>query len=89
MNQHASALLFSDRTIEGLRSIGDYQGAGCIGKLSNSLIKALDVSGVSADMRIKYLVAIKHFVEEKNKLLDRIKRADSANITNELYQIMS
>ena len=35
MNQHASALLFSDLTVEGLRGIGDFAGAACVEKISN------------------------------------------------------
>ena len=88
MNQHASALLFSDKTVEGLKDIGDFQGANCVQKLSNGLIKALDESGVSSEIRIKYLIDLKTFIEDKNPVLDRIRRPDSKSITNELYQMI-
>jgi hypothetical protein len=88
MNQHASAILFSDQTVAGLKAIKDFKGANCVEKLSNGLIKALDLTGISSQIRIKYLVALKHFIEDKNSLLDRLKRPDSKNITNELYQMI-
>ena len=88
MNQHASALLFSELTVEGLREMNDYEGAACVEKISNGLIKALDDRGIPSETRIKYLVALKQFMEDKNKLLSRLSRPDSKNITNELYQMV-
>ena len=88
MNQHASSLLFSDKTVDGLKAIKDFKGANCVEKISNGIIKALDVSGVSSQTRIQYLVALKKFLEDQNPVLERLKRPDSRNITNELYQMI-
>jgi hypothetical protein len=88
MNQHASSLLFSDKTVDGLKAIKDFKGANCVDKISNGIIKALDVSGVSSQTRIRYLVALKKFLEDQNPVLERLKRPDSRNITNELYQMI-
>ena len=83
MNQKAAASLFSDKTVEGLRSIGDEPGAKCVQLISEGL-GALDESGIHAESRIKQIIAFKNFLEEHNDLLDRLKRADSQNMTNEL-----
>ena len=87
MNQKAAASLFSDKTAEGLQAIGDKPGAKCVKLISDGL-GALDESGIHAISRIKQIIAFKNYLEEHNDVLDRLKRADSQNMTNELLQMV-
>ena len=86
MNQKAAAMLFSDKTVSGLKLLKDFKGAKCVNLVSMGL-SALDVSGMGSDERIKKLVNLKNFIVEKNKILARLKRPDEKNITNELFMM--
>ena len=86
MNQKAAAMLFSDKTVSGLKLLKDFKGAKCVNLVSMGL-SALDVSGMGSDERIKKLVNLKNFIVEKNKILSRLKRPDEKNITNELFMM--
>ena len=87
MNQKAAASLFSVKTEKGLKAIGDMQGAKCVKVLSDGLA-ALDESGISTANRIRRIVALKTFLEETNDVVERLKRPDNQNISNELLQMI-
>ena len=87
MNQKAAASLFSVKTEKGLKAIGDMQGAKFVKVLSDGLA-ALDESGISTANRIRRIVALKTFLEEKNDVVERLKRPDNHNISNELLQMI-
>ena len=86
MNQKCAASLFSEKTVEGLKSVGDIEGATAIQIVSRGLL-AMDESGISCIERLDALLKLKHFVESKNEVFHRLKRPDSSHITNELYQM--
>ena len=52
------------------------------------LIEALDKSGVHAEDRIRNVLRLKEFIEDKNSVVDRLTRAGKDFITNELYQMI-
>ena len=87
MNQKASALLFSEKTARGLALIGDKNGSQCVEVICHG-VGSLDESGISSEARIKNIVALKSFLEEKNDFVERLKRPDSENMTNELLQMV-
>ena len=84
MNQRAAELLFSERTVAGLKVLEDFAGAKCVDVISKG-VKALDESGRSSENRVKSLINLKNFLVEKNDIFERLKRPDKKNITNELY----
>ena len=51
-------------------------------------LAALDESGINSASRIRSIVAFKTFLEEKNNFVDRLKRPDKQNISNELLQMV-
>ena len=73
--------------MEGLQAISDKPGAKCVKLISDGL-GALDESGIHAISRTKQIIAFKNFLEEHNDVLDRLKRADSQNMSNELLQMV-
>ena len=88
MNQKAASALFSSKTADGLRSIGDTSGASLILNISEGIIGALDTSGRSADQRIRALMKLKDIIElDSTPVTSRIKRPEGVDITNELYQM--
>ena len=88
MNQKAASALFSSKTADGLRSIGDNSGASLILNISEGIIGALDTSGLSADQRIRALMKLKDIIElNSTPVTSRIKRPEGVDITNELYQM--
>ena len=84
MNQSAAEMLYSQQTVDGLKKMNDLVGAKCVDIISRGL-SALDTSGISSDLRVRNLINLKNFLIEKNNLIDRLKRPDSKNITNELF----
>ena len=87
MNQQAAASLFSLKTAQGLAAIGDESGSQCLSVFSKGL-GALDESGVRAELRIKHLIALKSFIEERVNLLERLRRPNENSMTNELLQMI-
>ena len=87
MNQTASSLLFSEKTAQGLDSIGDKTGSECVRVISNGLA-VLDESGIATETRMRQIIALKSFLEEKSDFVERLKRPDSENMTNELLQMV-
>ena len=87
MNQKSASSLFSEKTVEGLRAIQDYEGAKAVQTISRGL-HAFDDGGRSSEERLKNVMKLKTLLLEKNKTLDRIKRPDAEHITNELYQMI-
>ena len=87
MNQKAAATLFSNKTVEGLEASGDKKGAKCVKVISEGL-RALDESGMNVKTRIKRIVALKMYLEQRNEMCKRFKRADHQNMSNELLQMV-
>ena len=87
MNQKASSLLFSEKTAQGLDSIGDKTGSECMRVICNGLA-VLDESGIETETRIRQIIALKSFLEEKSDFVERLKRPGSENMTNELLQMV-
>ena len=87
MNQKAAAMLFSEKTAQGLAAMGDKCGSKCVKIICDGLA-ALDESGISSEERIKHIVALKTFLEDKTDFVERLKRPDSENMTNELLQMV-
>ena len=87
MNQKAAASLFSEKTVEGLQSLGYDKGANCVNLISGGLL-ALDDSGIDVKTRIIRINALKNFLEDKNNMINRVKRADNMNMTNELLEMV-
>ena len=86
MNQRCAASLFSEKTVEGLKGLDDYEGAKGIQIVSRGLL-AMDESGISCDNRLDALLSLKQYVESKNDVFQRLIRSDGNHITNELYQM--
>ena len=86
MNQKASALLFSEKTAHGLESVGDKTGSECVRVICYGLT-ALDESGIETESRIKHIIALKSLLEDKSDFVERLKRPDMENMTNELLQM--
>ena len=84
MNQKAAAALFSEKTVTGLKVMKDHAGAKCVDLIATGL-SAFDESGRCSEDRVKDLVSLKDYLVEKNNILERMKRPNSRNITNELY----
>ena len=88
MNQKASSALFSCKTADGLRSMGDTSGASLVLNISNGIIGALDTSGRTADQRARALMKLKDSLElNSTSVTSRIRRPSGEDITNELYQM--
>jgi hypothetical protein len=88
MNQKSSELLFSLKTEEGLRKIKAFEGAKCCQLLRKGIIEALDTSGILAEERIYNIYSLKKFLDEKIDIVEKIKIADKAQVTNELLQMI-
>ena len=88
MNQKASAALFSEKTVSGLKSLNDFEGAKCVEVISKGIVEALDKGGIQAQERIQNIMRLKSFIEENNYVVDRMTRAGKEFITNELYQMI-
>ena len=87
MNQKAASLLFSDKTAMGLANSGDDCGAKCVNSIGLGLA-ALDESGICSESRIRKIVSLKSFLEERSNCVERLKRPDSESMTNELLQMV-
>ena len=87
MNQKAAESLFSHKTVQGLEAIGDKNGAHCARVISDGL-GALDQNGIDVQSRIERIVIFKTFLENKNNMIERLKRADKQNMTNELLTMV-
>ena len=87
MNQKAAAALFSKKTVLGLQSIEDVDGANIIELISDGIIGALDTKCQSADARIQSIIKLKDAIEAKNSVIERLRRPSKEDITNELYQM--
>ena len=86
MNQRAAMMLFSAKTVDGLRVLKDSKGAKCVELISRGLL-SLDESGRSSEERVKCLINLKNFINEQNNIWDRMKRPDEKHITNELFMM--
>ena len=89
MNQKASALCFSQKTEDGLKSMGDLEGSKCCSLLRKGIIEAMDVTGISSETRLDNVLNLKKFLDEKTNPIERLRRAGSKDITNELLQMMN
>ena len=89
MNQRASALCFSQKTEDGLISIGDFKGAKCCSLLRKGIIEAMDVTGISSETRVEHVYNLKKFLDEKSNPVQRLQRSGGTDITNELLQMMN
>ena len=89
MNQRASAICFSQKTEDGLKSIGDFKGAKCCSLLRKGIIEAMDVTGISSETRVENVYNLKNFLDEKNDPIKRLQRAGGTDITNELFQMIN
>ena len=87
MNQKCAAKLFSEKTVEGLKAMKDFQSANVIDKISKGLM-AMDHSGLPCDSRLMALINLKEFLDREIYVIDRLKRPDDCSITNELYQMV-
>ena len=87
MNQVAAATLFSKKTALGLEALGHKNAAQCVQIISDGLA-ALDESGIDVKARIMRINSLKLFLEEKNDMIQRVKRADTTEMTNELLQMV-
>ena len=86
MNQKCATSLFSQKTVEGLRGLNDFEGAKAVKVISNGLL-AMDESGIKSEERVKSLMTLKNYLLEKNDILERLKRPDEKHVTNELFQM--
>ena len=89
MNQRASAICFSQKTEDGLKSIGDLKGAKCCRLLRKGIIEAMDVTGISSETRVENVYNLKKFLDEKNDPIKRLQRTGGTDITNELFQMIN
>ena len=86
MNQTAAALLFSNKTYLGLADMGDKSGSRCVKVIGDGL-SAMDDSGISSETRIRHIMLLKQFLEDKVDFIGRLKRPQG-ELSNELLQMV-
>ena len=89
MNQKSSALLFSSKTEDGLKKLKDFEGASFCQLIRQGIIEGLDKSGISAEERIQNIFNLKTFLDKNVDILEKVKKVEKTNITNELYQMIN
>ena len=88
MNQACSYKLFSVCTEEGLKNIGDKDGALCCKVFREGVIEAMDTSGIESNKRCRFMINLKDFIDRKTDITTKVKRPGPDEISNELLQML-